>query len=70
MSHMLQLKPSIPVLVVGKGEGEAIAWFDYSKEDHLMWLVAMDNTGEVWLVPNPKIRLLENYSVGRTVKKK
>lgn len=68
MSHMLQLNPSIPVLVLNKGEGEAVGWFDYGKEDHLLWLVAMDDTGEVWLVPNTEIRFIQNYSIGRNLK--
>jgi len=65
---MLQLNPSIPVMIVGKGTGEAIGWFDYSKEDHLMWLVALDEGGEVWLVPNThvRLRLIESCSIGRT----
>jgi hypothetical protein len=49
--------------------GEAIAWFDYGKEDHLLWLVSLDQTGECWLVPNTEIRLLENYSIGRNFNK-
>lgn len=58
MTHMLQLNPSIPVSVLNKGMGEAIAWFDYGKEDHLLWLV-----------PNTEIRLIENYSIGRIYEK-
>lgn len=67
-SHMLQLDPSIPVVIV-RGDktisGEAIAWFDYSKEDDLLWLVALDEGGECWLVNNKFIRLHENISLGR-----
>jgi hypothetical protein len=66
MNHMLQLNPSIPVEVTGKGTGEAVGWFDYGKEDDLMWLVALDSTGEAWLVPNRDIRFIKNYSIGRT----
>lgn len=68
--RMLQLDPSIPVYVIDKGVGEAIAWFDYSKEDHLLWLVCMNDTGEMWLIPNPQIRLQSNPSLGRILKKK
>jgi hypothetical protein len=62
---LIQLNPSIPVHIIGKGSGEAIGWLDYSKEDHLMWIVALDSDGSVWTVPNPDIRLLNNYSIGR-----
>lgn len=62
---MLQLNPSLPVYVVGRGTGECLGWFDYGKEDHLLWLVAMDDTGECWLVPNPQVRMCYNPSLGR-----
>jgi hypothetical protein len=69
MSKLLQLDPSIPVHVLGKGNGEAVGWIDYGKEDNLIWIVAINDTGEVWCAPNPQIRLLNNYSIGRKVKK-
>lgn len=63
---ILQLNPSIPVLVVSRNvTGECIGWIDYSKEDDLLWIVALDTTGEVWIEPNQNIRLLKNYSIGR-----
>ena len=63
---MLQLNPSIPVYIVNKDTtGECIGWIDYSKEDDLLWIVALDNTGEVWIEPNNNIRLIKNYSIGR-----
>lgn len=68
MSHMLQLNPTIPVHVLDKGTGECLGWIDYSSEADLLWVVAMDDSGEVWIVPNSKIRLLNNYSIGRNYK--
>lgn len=65
---IVQLNPSIPVHVVGKGSGEAVGWMDYGKEDHLIWIVAMDESGEVWCVPNPEIRFMPNFSIGRRYK--
>lgn len=62
---LLQLNPPIPVFVEEKGPGYAIGWNDYSQEHHLGWLIAFDDTGEVWEVPNPKVRLQVNYSMGR-----
>lgn len=67
-SHMLQLNPSIPVIVLKNDKslsGEALGWFDYGKEDDLLWLVSMDDGGECWLINNKHIRLHENYSIGR-----
>lgn len=68
MAMIKQLNPSIPVRVVDKGIGECLAWIDYGKEDHILWMVAMDDTGEVWTVGNDKIRLLKNTSIGRDLK--
>lgn len=62
-----RLNPTIPVTVGDKGSGEALAWLDYSSEHDLMWVVALDISGEVWVVPNPAIRLCKNYTVGRTL---
>jgi hypothetical protein len=61
-----QLNPWLPVEVVGRGKGQAFAVIDYSQEHHLMFVVAMDEGGEVWTVPNPDIRVQTNYSLGRT----
>jgi len=62
---ILQLNPSIPVEVVGRGYGEAVILIDYSKEDDLLWVVALDSNGEIWSVPNKDIRFIKNYSIGR-----
>lgn len=64
---ILQLNPTIPVWVKGKGDGYALGWIDYSQEHDLMWIVAFDETGEVWTIPNPEIRLTCNFSMGRTL---
>lgn len=66
---MLQLNPSIPVEVIGKGTGECVGWIDYSKEDDLMWIVALDSDGKVWTVKNSQIRFIKNISLGRTFDK-
>lgn len=66
---IIQLNPSIPVQVVGKGTGEALFIQEISKEDNLIWIVAMDDTGQCWQVPNPDIRLLKNYTIGRNLEK-
>lgn len=63
---ILQLNPNIPVIVTSKDnrKGRAIGWIDYSEEHDLIWVVALDNN-EVWCVPNPEIRLQNNWSIGR-----
>jgi hypothetical protein len=62
---ILQLNPQIPVYIVDKGEGYALALVDYSQDHSLMWLVAMNDTGEMWIVPNEKVRAQWNYSLDR-----
>jgi hypothetical protein len=51
--------------VVGKGEGHALAVIDYSQDHSLMWIIAMSDSGEIWTVPNEKVRALYNYSLDR-----
>jgi len=64
---ILQLNPTIPMHVIGKGDGHAIAIIDYSQEHHLLWVVAINETGEIWTVENPSVRLLKNITLGRLV---
>jgi hypothetical protein len=64
---ILQLDPYIPVWIEGRGTGYAIGWKDYSQEHNMLWIVAFDDTGEVWEIPNPKVRLQKNYSMGRMI---
>lgn len=69
MTTFFRLEPSIPVYMPDRDvTGEAIFLLDYGKEDHLLWAVALDTTGEVWLLPNPQIRLMNNPSIGRVIK--
>jgi len=63
---LVQCNPSIPVEVLGKGYGETIFILDYGPEHDILWGVALDSNGEVWWVPNTRIRFIKNYSLGRT----
>lgn len=60
-----QLDPPIPFDVEGKGEGLAIAVVDYGPDYDLRWVIILNKGGEVWTVPNPKVRGVENYTMGR-----
>ena len=60
-----QLDPTVPVTVEGKGDGFAFAVIDYGQEHHLIWVVAIDATGEIWSAPNPKVRVQGNWTLGR-----
>ncbi|MFN3858304.1 MAG: hypothetical protein ACK4RV_11195 [Caulobacter sp.] len=60
-----QLDPCLPVTVEGKGAGYAFAVIDYGQEHHLIWVVALNDSGEIWSAPNPKVRLSANWTMGR-----
>jgi hypothetical protein len=61
---LTQLNPSIP-MDTAKGSGLALAVIDYGLEHSLLWVVAMDATGEIWCVPNEEARMQKNWSAGR-----
>jgi hypothetical protein len=68
MQMMLQLNPQIPVYVPDKGTGTAFALIDYSQEHFVHFMVALDDTGEIWILDNTKVRFQKNVSLGRLTK--
>lgn len=60
-----QLNPPIPLKVIDKGDGMAIGVIDYGAEHNLLWVTAINATGEIWCAPNPKVRMQKNWSLGR-----
>lgn len=65
MTTHLQLDPMLPVTVKDKGKGWAFIIIDYSQEHHLLFVVAMDETGEIWTVPNPDVQIQNNWTMER-----
>ena len=61
---MLQLDPTIPMMTP-KGSGYALFVVDYSQEHHLMWVVALDDGGEIWMFENPDVRVQSNFTLGQ-----
>src|SRR5688572_8472374 len=61
---MLQLDPTVPMMTP-KGSGYALFVVDYSQEHHLMWVVALDDGGEIWMFENPEVRVQSNFTLGR-----
>ena len=61
-----QLQTPLPVHVIGKGAGLAFAVIDYGAEHNLIWVTALDDGGEIWCAPIPKVRIAENWSLGRS----
>ena len=64
-SVFTQLNPTIPLHVLGKGDGYAIGMIDYGQEHNLIWVTALDESGEIWCAPNHKVRLGKNWTMGR-----
>jgi hypothetical protein len=60
-----QLDPPLPMTVMDKGDGFAVAVIDYGQEFDLLWVIAMNESGEIWCAPNPKVRMQGNWSMGR-----
>jgi hypothetical protein len=62
---MLQLDPPLPVCNVAGNKGLAHLVIDYGVEHNLVWVVAWDDSRELWCVPNPELRVQENLTFGR-----
>ena len=60
-----QLNPPLPLTTIAKGRGYAVAVIDYGLEHDLLWVVALDDSGEIWCVPNAEVRMQPNWSAGR-----
>lgn len=61
-----QLATPLPVAVEGKGKGLAFAVIDYGPEHNLIWVTALDESGEIWCAPNPLVRMRQNWTMGRS----
>lgn len=62
----VQLNPTLPVEIIDKGAGYAFAVIDYGQEHNLIWVTVINTTGEIWCAPNPKVRVTNNWTMGRT----
>ena len=62
---IIQLNPTIP-LETPKGSGVAWLLIDYGEEHNLMWVTAIDETGEIWTFQNQDVRAQKNITMGRT----
>ena len=60
-----QLSTPLPISVEGKGKGLAFAVIDYGPEHNLIWVTALDDSGEIWCAPNPLVRMRPNWTMGR-----
>lgn len=66
---IIQLNPQIP-MSCPKGEGYAIALIDYSQDHDILFVIAINDTGEIWTYRNSEVRALKNITLGRLTEKK
>jgi len=73
---MLQLNPPLVRVVVGgpgwigpTGKGVANLIEPGHRDDDLVWIIDMDENGEIWCVPNRYVRAPRNITYGRAVNK-
>ena len=50
-----------------KGEGYAIAMIDYSQDHNILWVIAINDSGEIWTYPNDKVRAMKNITMARLI---
>lgn len=56
-----------PVIVTSKDnqKGRVYLVLDPHADEHLIFMVVMDDSGEIWLVPSPEVRFRSNWTYGR-----
>lgn len=60
-----QLNPPIPLHVVDKGDGYAIAVIDYGPDYDLLWVVLVTKSNEIWTANNREVRGVKNWTLNR-----
>lgn len=60
-----QLNPWIPLVTDDGRKGHAIALIDYGQEHDTLFLFGFDDTRELWWLPNSRLRIADNISLGR-----
>jgi hypothetical protein len=66
---ILQLDPPLP-MTCPKGNGVCHFLIDYGIEENLYWVIMIDDSGEIWVFDNTKVRMQKNITIGRTLEEK
>lgn len=66
---LLQLDPPIPVELDTGEKGLALVLLDYGIDYDLLWVIGLRDSREIWTLPNPRIRLGDNITLGRPPRK-
>lgn len=63
---ILQLSPPIPLFSIPhQEECYAHLVLEYGIEDYVYFVVALEKTGEIWVLPSSKLRASKNFTAGR-----
>lgn len=63
---IIQLAPPIPLYSVEhQEECYAFLALEYGIEDYVYFVVSMEKTGEIWVIPSSKLRASKNFTAGR-----
>lgn len=62
---LVQLNPPIPFVTVDGEKCLALMVLDYGTEYDTLFLCGMTESRELWWLPNSKLRLGDNISLGR-----
>lgn len=64
---IVQLLMPIPMVCTSKGNATGLALFilDYGMESDIIYGIAIDDTCEIWWVPNSEVRIQKNWTMGR-----
>lgn len=65
---LTELREPLPV-ITPKGKAFARYIIDYGMESNLLFVCFQDDTGECWTWGTPDIRLQNNITLGRVIKK-
>jgi len=66
---MLQLEPLIE-MNTPKGFGYAMFVIDPGMDNDLYWVIAINDTGEIWTFANREVRMAKNITLGRMLETK
>lgn len=56
---------TLPAGVKAKNRKGTALGFMPAHDQHIHWLVVFDETGEIVFVPNPEVRMDDNWTLGR-----
>jgi hypothetical protein len=58
-----------PIIEMDTPKGRGYAWFliDYGVDSDLYWVIAINDSAEIWTFANHEIRAAKNITLGRLI---